>query len=123
MSADASWSLDSEASGLALESGINARTDFARFGQLFSTRAWRSTAGCCRPRRVVPARRCGADRAFALVRTTSISGGLRRNDGGYDFRRGTRLPVFVSPKNQVVIERNGRNTACRRGCGCGCSSY
>ncbi|HRI18922.1 MAG TPA: serine hydrolase, partial [Burkholderiaceae bacterium] len=37
MPADASWSLDSEASGFEkLESGVNARTlDFARFGQLF----------------------------------------------------------------------------------------
>jgi CubicO group peptidase (beta-lactamase class C family) len=37
MAADASWSLDSEATGFEkLESGVNARTlDFARFGQLF----------------------------------------------------------------------------------------
>lgn len=117
MAADASWSLDSETSGFEkLESGINARTlDFARFGQLFldqgvaldgrrvlSAEAVRDATS---PDGAVPIERY---RAGAYYK--HFWWGQRRADGAYDFSaRGNHGQfVFVSPKNQVVIARNGR---------------
>ena len=42
----------------------------------------------------------------------ALLGSLRRSDGSYDFSaRGTHGQfVFVSPRNQVVIARNGRES-------------
>ena len=117
MAAAASWSLDSEASGFEkLESGINARTlDFARFGQLFL-----DGGVALDGRRVVSAEAVRAatspDGAVPLEQFRAGSyykhfwWGLRRSDGSYDFSaRGNHGQfVFVSPRNQVVIARNGR---------------
>jgi CubicO group peptidase (beta-lactamase class C family) len=118
MAAGASWSLDSEASGFEkLESGINARTlDFARFGQLFLDQGVALDG-----RRVLS--------ADAVRAATSPNGavplpqyragayykhfwwGQQRAGMDYDFSaRGNHGQfVFVSPKNQVVIARNGRD--------------
>jgi CubicO group peptidase (beta-lactamase class C family) len=117
MSADASWSLDSSGSSFEkLESGLNARTlAFARFGQLFMDGGVTLDG-----RRVLS--------ASAVQAATSPDGALRldhlrpglyykhfwwgqqRADGGYDFSaRGNHGQfVFVSPANDVVIARNGR---------------
>jgi len=117
MAADASWSLDSEASGFEkLESGVNARTlDFARLGQLYLDRgvaldgrrvlSAEAVAAATSPDGAVPIERY---RAGAYYK--HFWWGQRRNDGGYDFSaRGNHGQfVFVSPKNQVVIARNGR---------------
>ena len=117
MAGDASWSLDSDTSGFEkLESGINARTlDFARFGQLFldegvaldgtrvlaaqAVRAATSPAGAM----ALPQFRDGAYYQHFWW-------GQRRADGGYDYSaRGNHGQfVYVSPANQVVIARNGR---------------
>ena len=118
MAADASWSLDSEASAFEkLESGVNARTlDFARFGQLFLDQGMALDG-----RRVLSAAGVRAatspDDAVSLERLRSGAyykhfwWGQRRNDGGYDFSaRGNHGQfVFVSPNNHVVIARNGRD--------------
>jgi CubicO group peptidase (beta-lactamase class C family) len=118
MAAAASWSLDSEATGFEkLESGINARTlDFARFGQLFldqgvaldgrrvlSAEAVRDATS---PENAVPLPQY---RAGAYYK--HFWWGQQRDDGGYDFSaRGNHGQfVFVSPKNGVVIARNGRD--------------
>ena len=117
MAAAASWSQDSEASGFEkLESGINARTlDFARFGQLLL-----DGGVALDGRRVVSAEAVRAatspDGAVPLEQFRAGSyykhfwWGLRRSDGSYDFSaRGNHGQfVFVSPRNQVVIARNGR---------------
>jgi CubicO group peptidase (beta-lactamase class C family) len=117
MAADASWSLDSEASGFEkLESGINARTlDFARFGQLFldqgvaqgGTRVLSADAvrAATSPDGAMPLPQF---RAGAYYK--HFWWGQQRADGGYDFSaRGNHGQfVFVSPANQVVIARNGR---------------
>jgi CubicO group peptidase (beta-lactamase class C family) len=117
MAADASWSLDSESSGFEkLESGINARTlDFARFGQLYidqgvaldgrrvlSAEAVRAATS---PDGAVPIEQF---RAGAYYK--HFWWGQRRADGAYDFSaRGNHGQfVFVSPRNHVVIARNGR---------------
>lgn len=117
MAAGASWSLDSEATGFEkLESGINARTlDFARFGQLFldqgvaldgrrvlsadAVRAATSPEGAV----PLPQYRAGAYYKHFWW-------GRQRTGQDYDFSaRGNHGQfVFVSPKNQVVIARNGR---------------
>jgi CubicO group peptidase (beta-lactamase class C family) len=118
MSAGASWSLDSEASGFEkLESGINARTlDFARFGQLFLDQGVALdgrrvlSPGMVRdatsPEGAVPLEQY---RAGAYYK--HFWWGQRRTDGDYQFSaRGDHGQfVFVSPKNQVVIARNGRD--------------
>jgi CubicO group peptidase (beta-lactamase class C family) len=117
MAAAASWSLDSEATGFEkLESGINARTlDFARFGQLFLDQGVALDG-----RRVLPAEMVRAatspDDGVPLPQYRAGAyykhfwWGQRRADEGYDFSaRGNHGQfVFVSPKNQVVIARNGR---------------
>ena len=117
MAADASWSLDSEASGFEkLESGINARTlDFARFGQLFLDQGVALDGT-----RVLSAEAVRAatspDGAMPLPYRDGAYykhfwWGQKRADGGYDFSaRGNHGQfVFVSPANQVVIARNGRD--------------
>jgi CubicO group peptidase (beta-lactamase class C family) len=118
MPAHASWSLDSEATGFEkLESGINARTlDFARFGQLFLDRGVALDG-----RRVLSAEmvREATSPADAVPLPQYRAGayykhfwwGQQRADGDYDFSaRGNHGQfVFVSPKNQVVIARNGRD--------------
>jgi CubicO group peptidase (beta-lactamase class C family) len=118
MAAAASWSLDSEASGFEkLESGINARTlDFARFGQLFLDEGVALDG-----RRVVSAAAVRAatspEGAMPLEQYRAGSyyqhfwWGLRHPDGSYDFSaRGNHGQfVFVSPRNRVVIARNGRD--------------
>ena len=117
MPADASWSLDSEASGFEkLESGINARTlDFARFGQLFldggvsldgrrvlSAEAVRAATS---PEGAVPLEQFRAGAYYQ-----HFWWGTSRPGGAHDFSaRGNHGQfVFVSPRNQVVIARNGR---------------
>lgn len=117
MAADASWSLDSEASGFEkLESGVNARTlDFACFGQLFLDGGV-ALGGT----RVLSAEAVRAatspDGAMPLPYRDGAYykhfwWGQKRADGGYDFSaRGNHGQfVFVSPANQVVIARNGRD--------------
>jgi CubicO group peptidase (beta-lactamase class C family) len=118
MAAGASWSLDSERSGFEkLESGINARTlDFARFGQLFLDQGVALDG-----RRVLSADAVRAatspDGAVALPQYRDGAyykhfwWGQRRGGEDYDFSaRGNHGQfVFVSPKNQVVIARNGRD--------------
>jgi CubicO group peptidase (beta-lactamase class C family) len=119
MAADASWSLDSEATGFEkLESGVNARVlDFARFGQLFLDQGVALDG-----RRVlsVDAVRAATSPEGAVSLAHLRPGayykhfwwGYRRGDAddGYDFSaRGNHGQfVYVSPKNQVVIARNGR---------------
>jgi CubicO group peptidase (beta-lactamase class C family) len=117
MAADASWSLDSESSGFEkLESGINARTlDFARFGQVFLDQG-----AALDGRRILSAEavRAATSPEGAVAIEQYRAGayykhfwwGQRRTDGAYDFSaRGNHGQfVFVSPKNQVVIARNGR---------------
>jgi CubicO group peptidase (beta-lactamase class C family) len=117
MAADASWSLDSEATGFEkLESGINARTlDFARFGQLFLDQGVALDG-----RRVLSAdmvrNATSPDGAMPLDQLRPGAyykhfwWGYRRPDGSYDFSaRGNHGQfVYISPKNQVVIARNGR---------------
>ena len=117
MAADASWSLDSEASGFEkLESGINARTlDFARFGQLFlddgvaldgrrvlSAQAVRDATS---PDGAVPIEQFRAGAYYH-----HFWWGQRLGGGRYEFSaRGNHGQfVFVSPLHQVVIARNGR---------------
>lgn len=117
MAADASWSLDSDDNAFEkLESGVNACTiDFARFGQLML-----DGGVALDGTRVLSER--------AVHDATSPEGGValpqfrdgayykhfwwgqRRADGAYDFSaRGNHGQfVFVSPKNGVVIARNGR---------------
>lgn len=116
MAADASWSLDSAASGFEkLESGVNARTlDFARFGQLFldqgvaldGTRVLSADAvrAATSPDGAMPL----PYRPGAYYK--HFWWGQQRADGGHDFSaRGNHGQfVFVSPANQVVIARNGR---------------
>ncbi len=118
MAAGASWSLDSEASGFEkLESGINARTlDFARFGQLFLDQGVALDG-----RRVLSADAVRAatspDGAVPLPQYRAGAyykhfwWGQQRAGKDYDFSaRGNHGQfVFVSPKNQVVIARNGRD--------------
>ena len=117
MAAGASWSLDSESTGFEkLESGINARTlDFARFGQLFLDQGVALDG-----RRVLSAEAVRAatspDGAVPLPQYRAGAyykhfwWGQRRAGEDYDFSaRGNHGQfVFVSPKNQVVIARNGR---------------
>jgi CubicO group peptidase (beta-lactamase class C family) len=119
----ASWSLDSDASGFEkLESGINARAeDFARFGQLMLQR------GSIDGRQVVPAgwaqESTGPDPSRPLDYYAgspwferndkryyaAMWWGQRRPDGNHDFAaRGNHgQMIFVSPRNRVVIVRNG----------------
>jgi CubicO group peptidase (beta-lactamase class C family) len=118
MAAGASWSLDSETSGFEkLESGLNARTlDFARFGQLFLDEGVALDG-----RRVLSAEmvREATSPTGAVSLPQYRAGayykhfwwGQQRADGAYDFSaRGNHGQfVFVSPKNQVVIARNGRD--------------
>lgn len=117
MAANASWSLDSDYNAFEkLESGVNARTiDFARFGQLMldggvaldGTRVLseRAVHDATSPEGGValPQLRDGAYYKHFWW-------GQRRADGAYDFSaRGNHGQfVFVSPKNGVVIARNGR---------------
>jgi CubicO group peptidase (beta-lactamase class C family) len=117
MPAAASWSLDSEGSGFEkLESGLNARTvDFARFGQLFLDQGVAADG-----RRVLSAETVreatSPDGAMQLPQYRAGAyykhfwWGQQRADGAYDFSaRGNHGQfVFVSPKNRVVIARNGR---------------
>ncbi len=117
MAAGASWSLDSESTGFEkLESGINARTlDFARFGQLFLDQGVALDG-----RRVLSADAVRAatspDGALPLPQYRAGAyykhfwWGQQRTGQDYDFSaRGNHGQfVFVSPKNQVVIARNGR---------------
>lgn len=117
MAGDASWSLDSEETGFEkLESGVNARVlDFARFGQLFLDEDVALDG-----RRVLAADAVRAATAPAGAVALPQYGpgayykhfwwGHERSDGGYDFSaRGNHGQfVYVSPKNQVVIARNGR---------------
>ena len=117
MAADASWSLDSDATGFEkLESGINARTlDFARFGQLFldegvaldGTRVLAADAmrAATSPEGAMPLPQF---RKGAYYK--HFWWGQQRAEGGYDFSaRGDHGQfVYVSPANQVVIARNGR---------------
>ncbi len=120
----ASWSLDSEASGFEkLESGFNARAeDFARFGQLMLQRgridgkqvvsqswvdqstgagAWPPPEGYYEGMRWLHRNK---QRYYA-----ALWWGQRRSDGGHDFAaRGNHGQlIFVSPRNRIVIVRNG----------------
>lgn len=124
MVGQASWSLDSEASGFEkLESGFNARAeDFARFGQLMLQRgtidgkqvvplSWvdQSTGPGAWPPpedyyQGTPWLHRNKQRYYA-----SLWWGQRRSDGGHDFAaRGNHGQlIFVSPRNRIVIVRNG----------------
>ena len=124
MVGQASWSLDSEASGFEkLESGFNARAeDFARFGQLMLQRgtidgkqvvplSWvdQSTGPGAWPPpedyyQGTPWLHRNKQRSYA-----SLWWGQRRSDGGHDFAaRGNHGQlIFVSPRNRIVIVRNG----------------
>ena len=80
-----------------------------------STRAWPSTAdGCCRRTWcATPPRRTAQCRWTSLrpgAYYKHFWWGYRRPDGSYDFSaRGNHGQfVYISPKNQVVIARNGR---------------
>lgn len=126
MAADASWSLDSAASGFEkLESGVNARTlDFARFGQLFLdggvaldgrrvlsaewVRASTSPAGGAPLDHLRP----GLYYQLMWWGQRHAGGGGSGGPsaaGGYSFSARGNLGQFVhvSPRHGVVIARNG----------------
>ena len=117
MAADASWSLDSEATAFEkLESGVNARTlDFARFGQLFLDGGVALDGTCVLSVQAVRDA-TSPDGATALPQFRPGAyykhfwWGQQRTDGRYDFSaRGNHGQfVFVSPSNSVVIARSGR---------------
>ena len=125
MEFDASWSLDSEASGFEkMESGINARAiDFARFGRLFLNNGnWDGV-------QVVPAAWVAEatqedrslDRASYYPETAFFSGmdgyytymwwGLRREGDAYDFTAIGKYGqfIYVSPHKDLIIVRNGED--------------
>jgi CubicO group peptidase (beta-lactamase class C family) len=107
--ADASWSLDSQASGFEkLESGVNAvPRDFARFGYLFAHEG--RVAG----RQVVPA----AWVAEATARDTSADPAEHyqhwwwvdtEREGRFYARGNLGQYVYVDPATDVVVVRLGR---------------
>lgn len=124
MAGEASWSLDSEEDAFEkMESGLNARAeDFARFGLLMLQRgrvgerqvvpeAW-ATASTGPDRTPPPAgyyEQSGWTRGRAERYYQAFWWGRRRAGGSYDFAaRGNHGQfVFVSPRNGVVIVRNG----------------
>jgi len=121
MVGEASWSLDSEASGFEkMESGLNARAeDFARFGLLMLQ------GGRMNGRQVVPAgwvqwSTTPPDPPPGYYAQSPLAArpgawyhahwwGQRRAQGGHDFAaRGNHGQfVFVSPANGIVIVRHG----------------
>lgn len=117
MAADASWSLDSEDNAFEkLESGVNARTiDFARFGLLMLDGGVALDGTRVLPEQAV---RDATSPEGAIALPQFREGayykhfwwGQQRADGAYDFSaRGNHGQfVYVSPKNGVVIARNGR---------------
>lgn len=121
MVGEASWSLDSEASGFEkLESGINARAeDFARFGLLMLGRGSIAGRRVLSPAWADESTSPGSEPPAYYARLpwlqqqgrfyASLWWGQRRADGGRDFAaRGNHgQMVFVSPANDVVIVRNG----------------
>jgi CubicO group peptidase (beta-lactamase class C family) len=109
--ADASWSLDSEASGFEKsESGINARAiDFARFG-LLHLREGRNAAGD----RVVPSRWIES----ATAEDTSTDPAARyqywwwvdtSRPGRYYAAGNKGQYIYVAPDKDVVVVRMGRD--------------
>jgi CubicO group peptidase (beta-lactamase class C family) len=123
MVGDASWSLDSEASGFEkMESGFNARAeDFARFGLLMLRQGragHRSVvpAGWIAGSTAPPAAPLPADYYAASGLQSrpelyyhAMWWGTRRPGGGHDFSaRGNHGQlVHVSPANDVVVVRHG----------------
>ena len=123
MEYDGSWSLDSETDGLEkLESGVNARAiDFAKLGLLMLHEGRRDgvqilPAQWVREATSPPAQRPTAyhsDQAW-MAKTPRIYysymwWGLDKGGGRYDFTAVGKYAqlVFVSPRNDVVIVRNG----------------
>ena len=110
------WTANPPASRSWKAASTRARSTSRASASCSSTRAWRWTAGaCCRPKPCArprrPTARCRC-RSTAPARTTSTSGGASGARGqDYDFSaRGNHGQfVFVSPKNEVVIARNGRD--------------
>jgi CubicO group peptidase (beta-lactamase class C family) len=121
MVGEASWSLDSEGGFEKMESGLNARAeDFARFGQLMLERGrsgdraivaqdWAdaSTSPLAAPAGYYAAN--GWTQADPARFYAAMWWGQQRTDGGRDFAaRGNKGQlVFVSPRNGIVIVRNG----------------
>ncbi len=117
MEYDGSWSLDSEDSGFEkMEAGLNARAvDFAKLGRLFLD------DGQVDGRRLVPADWVAVASAtdpsgrapeFAETRHYGFMWwAWTRDDGAVDYAAwGDRGQfVFISPSNDVVIVRHGRN--------------
>lgn len=112
MAYPATWSLDSEASGVEkMESGLNATAiDFARFGQLYLNQ------GRWRGRPILPAdwvRRTTRDFGRGVVEHSEYYGyfwwGMQREGGGYDFYAIGKdgQYIYVSPPSNLVIVRFG----------------
>lgn len=112
MEADASWSLDSEASGFEkMESGINARAiDFAKMGSLFLHGGeWNGS-------RILPASWVRGSTAVSDEHDPSQAYGYwwwtYRDDelGDYFAARGNKGQfIVVIPEREVVVVRNGRD--------------
>jgi hypothetical protein len=110
--ADASWSLDSEASGFEkLESGINARAiDFAKLGSLYLHEGeWNGT-------RILPASWVRESTAVSEEHDSSPAYGYwwwtYRDDelGDYFAARGNKGQfIVVIPERDVVVVRHGRD--------------
>ena len=110
--ADASWSLDSEASGFEkMESGINARAiDFAKFGSLYLHE------GLWNAKRIVPAEWVRESTAVSDEHDPTSTYGYwwwtYHDDelGDYFAARGNKGQfIVVIPDRQAVIVRHGRD--------------
>jgi CubicO group peptidase (beta-lactamase class C family) len=107
---DATWSLDSEASGFEkMESGLNvAPIDYARFGELFLHEGERNGARIVSKRWVRAA--TGPRREYRPVRQLPVLlvGGFARPGRSYALGNLGQY-IYIAPDAGAVIVRNGRD--------------